>query len=426
MGCKLNFAESSGLADKFIQKGYSLVKDDDTADIYVINTCTVTATAEKKCRQIIKKCRKRNIAAKIAVIGCFSQLRPEEISKIEGVSYILGTADKHLLLDYIERDEKQQTISQNSLDNGFELNKFEVFYSYSGRTRSFLKIQDGCDNFCTYCAIPYARGRSRSASIEQILKATREIAALNVKEIVLTGVNIGDFGRKDATNFHTLLTHLIRVEGVERYRISSIEPDLLTDEIIHLLDSGKIMPHFHIPLQAGSNSVLKKMHRKYERELFADRVYRIKEKFPNSFIAADLIVGFPTETKEDFEDAYNFIKDLPISGLHIFSYSPRPEAKSFDMPIVYLQGEKEARSKILHKLSEEKKEEFYKQCKNMEVDVLWEDDKISYNGKEYMLGYSENYIKVACLYDRNKINTISKVVLNQYTVNDNKDLVYNF
>ncbi|MEG1763190.1 MAG: tRNA (N(6)-L-threonylcarbamoyladenosine(37)-C(2))-methylthiotransferase MtaB, partial [Bacteroidales bacterium] len=321
LGCKLNFAESSGLSQQFVEKGYEIVDFKEQADIYVINTCTVTAMAEKKCRQSIQAAIARNAKAKIAVIGCFSQLRSEEISKIQGVDYILGNADKHLLIELFEKNEIQNL----SMPEVGLQKEFYPFYSVGGRTRSFFKIQDGCDNFCTYCAIPFARGRSRSNTLAQTLSKAKEIAHTGAKEVILTGVNIGDFGRKNGETFYDLIQALDVIEGIERFRISSIEPDLLTDEIIQFVSlSQKFMPHFHIPLQAGNNEVLANMKRHYQRELFAERVYKIKEVMPQAFIAADVIVGFPSESEVQFEDAYLFMESLPLSALHVFTYSSRP------------------------------------------------------------------------------------------------------
>lgn len=416
LGCKLNFAESSGLSQQFIEKGYGIVDFKEQADIYVINTCTVTSIAEKKCRQSIQSAINRNPEAKIAVIGCFSQLRPEEIAKIKGVDYILGNADKHKLLDILEKDE----IQNSSIPDIGSQKEFYPFFSMGGRTRSFFKIQDGCDNFCTYCAIPYARGRSRSNTVEQTVAKAKEIAASGAKEVILTGVNIGDFGRKNGETFYDLIQALDTVEGIERFRISSIEPDLLTDDIIRFVASSrKFMPHFHIPLQAGNDEVLSVMKRHYTRKLFAERVLKIKEVMPQAFIAADVIVGFPSETNEQFEDAYAFIDSLPLSALHVFTYSSRPNTIAANIKALSEHAEKAERSRRLHSLSDSKKEKFYKQMSQNETQVLWEAEKEA----DFMYGYSPNYIKVKAKYDANKANTLEKYKLHKSERDNDKDWV---
>lgn len=414
LGCKLNFAESSGLSQKFIDLGFEIVDFQDAADVYVINTCTVTALAEKKGKQIIQKALKHE-GAKVAVIGCFSELSPEVIKKLR-VDYVFGNADKHLLVDAIQND----VYGAESIDIARQ-KEFYPFYSFGDRTRSFFKIQDGCDNFCTYCAIPYARGRSRSNTVAQTVKLAQEIADKKCKEIILTGVNIGDFGKHNQESFFDLIQALEKVEGIERYRISSIEPDLLSSEIIDFVASSvKFMPHFHIPLQAGSNEVLAQMKRHYPRELFAEKVEEIHRKMPHAFIAADVIVGFPTETSEQFESAYQFIEALPLSSLHVFTYSPRPNTPAATMENVFPMKEKKVRSQRLHELSEELKIKFYKAQQGKEEVVLWESDGA--NGKMY--GYTPNYIKVQADFDVKKINELHPFHLNKVEKLATKDLVF--
>ncbi|MEG1951638.1 MAG: tRNA (N(6)-L-threonylcarbamoyladenosine(37)-C(2))-methylthiotransferase MtaB [Bacteroidales bacterium] len=415
LGCKLNFSETSALAQQFADAAYQIVEFAEVADIYVINTCTVTSAAEKKGRQIIQRAVHKNPKARIAVIGCFAELRPEEIRALDGVDYVLGTQNKHLLLECIENNGE-------IADHGKTISPvFVGSYSNIGRTRSFFKIQDGCDNFCSYCAIPYARGRSCSDTVENTGSVAEKIASQGVKEIVLTGVNIGDFGRKNGENFYQLLRKLVLIDGVERYRISSIEPDLLTDEIIDLVaENGKIMPHFHIPLQAGNDEVLEKMKRRYRCDLFRDRVDRIKKVMPDAFVAADIIAGFPTETKSQFEDACRFVESLPLSALHVFSYSPRPEALSWNFKSVYPMEEKKERSRQLHCISDRKKSEFYKSFIGEHSPVLWEAD----TSEGYMFGYTPNYLKVKIPQNKQWVNTVEMVRLEQLKKDGDKDWVF--
>ena len=404
-GCKLNFAETSTIAKSFTQKGYLKVSAKEKADIYVINSCTVTSNAEKRCKDAVKKAKKLNPEAQIAMVGCYAQLRNDEIESIGNIDFILGNHEKFKLVEHIE----------NSTDNCFTSNEdilsvqdFSPAYNSDDRTRTFLKIQDGCDYYCTFCAIPFARGKSRSDTIENTIKQAKEIAKLGQKEIILTGVNIGTFGEKNGESFLHLLMALDQVNGIKRIRISSIEPNLLTDEIIGFVSNSKtILPHFHIPLQSGSDEMLKLMKRKYKRNIFEQRVNKIKEKMPLACIAADVIIGSPGETETLFKETYDFIDALDISYLHVFTYSDRPEAIANKMPNKIPAIAKKERSKRLHELGEKKKHNFYKLNAKSTHDVLWE----SANKKGLMSGLTDNYIPVYTKYDKNKINTIDKIKL---------------
>jgi len=405
-GCKLNFAETSAIARKFHEDEFESVDFKDEADIYVIHTCTVTAQAEKKCKAAIRQAVKRNPEASVAVIGCFSQLKPDELKKMKGVDIVLGNSEKYRLSDYFQNNgTKIETSSDLKLSSS---KKFEPGFSANDRTRSFFKVQDGCDYFCTFCAIPYARGRSRSATIEQTLEVAGQIASSEIREIVLTGVNVGDFGRQNGETFLDLLKGLEKINGIERIRISSVEPELLNEEIIHLVsDSEKFMPHFHIPLQSGTNRILDIMKRKYTRELFASRVEIIHKLMPHACIAADVITGFPGETEADFNDTVGFIKSLPISYLHVFTYSSRPGTKAALMEDQVSDTEKQSRSQQLHILSELKKTEFYQSNQGAIRQVLWESD--FNNG--FMYGFSDNYIRCKKPISTDSTNTIELVRL---------------
>ena len=404
LGCKLNFAESSYLAGCFVSRGYKQVEFRQKADVYVINTCTVTQVAEKKCRNAIRQAHKLNPEAVIAVIGCMSQLNDKEIERIEGVDLILGNDDKPKLVDLIENYQKKSAVENHVCDIS-RLKTFYPSYSSSDRTRSFLKIQDGCDYFCTYCAIPYSRGRSRSGTIAEVVSCAEVLASEGKKEIVLTGVNIGDFGKQSGETFLQLIEALDKVKGIERYRISSIEPNLITDEVIDFCAvSMSFLPHFHIPLQAGSNKILHLMKRKYDRELFAQRVERILRKMPDAFVAADVIAGFPGESREDFEDAKNFIQSLPLAALHVFTYSERPNTPACSMPNSVPVEERHHRSNELQEISDQKKDLFYQKNKGSVRSVLWEAD----NEDGMMFGFSENYLRVGRAFDASLINTITR------------------
>lgn len=409
LGCKLNFSETSSISNYLSENIYDKVDFKDFADIYVINSCTVTEAAEKKCITAIKQVRKRNPQAKVAVIGCFSQLKADEIKAKENVDIILGSSNKFELSDILNNlESKNESISEVAHEH-----TFTPTFSANDRTRSFFKIQDGCDYFCTYCAIPYARGRSRSNSIEKTIAVAKEIAAKGMKEVILTGVNIGDFGKRNGEDFLSLIKQLEKVDGIERYRISSIEPELLTDDIIKFVaESEKFMPHFHIPIQAGSDKILKLMKRKYNTQLFENRLDTIIKYIPDCFIACDIITGFPDETDEDFKNSIDFVASLPLAYLHVFPYSVREGTMAAKMPNQIEIIEKRKRVLALNQLSEAKKIDFYKNHKGKEYHVLFESDFD--NG--FISGFTENYIRVRT----NKtdlVNKIQKVKLTNLTDN---------
>ncbi|MEI7981209.1 MAG: tRNA (N(6)-L-threonylcarbamoyladenosine(37)-C(2))-methylthiotransferase MtaB [Bacteroidota bacterium] len=399
-GCKVNFAEASSLSRQFHERGYEIRNFHDAADIYVISTCVVTAVAEKKCRAAIRQAHKQNPGAKIAVIGCFPELKPEELSKMEGVDLVLGHSGKFHLLDELERVSHISTFDKND--------DFVASFSFGDRTRSFLKIQDGCDYHCTYCTIPLARGRSRSDTIGNVMDHAREIVRHGIHEIVLTGVNIGDFGKKNGESFFGLICALEKLEGISRFRISSVEPDLLHDDIIEFVAaSGKFLPHFHIPLQSGCNKILQAMHRKYTTEIYKSRILRIRSLMPFACIAADVIVGFPSENDEDFEETVWFLEHLDISYLHVFTYSRRDNTLASKMTDWVPEKIKKQRSERLHSLSDKKKNIFYRQNLGRQVSVLYESD----NSAGYMHGFSENYLKVKTPFDPTLVNKIKTVNL---------------
>jgi threonylcarbamoyladenosine tRNA methylthiotransferase MtaB len=418
-GCKVNFAEASALSRQFQEKGYEVKDFHDQADIYVISTCVVTTVAEKKCRAAIRQAHKINPDARIAVIGCFSELKPGELVEMEGVDLVLGHTGKFRLLEEISKlDQPEGTVEipDHDYHGGLatapadDSKTFIPSFSYGDRTRSFLKIQDGCDYYCTYCTIPLARGRSRSDTVGNVVKNVHEIIANGIREIVLTGVNIGDFGKHTGENFLQLIHALDQVEGMLRIRISSIEPDLLNNEIIDFVaGSAHFLPHFHIPLQSGCNKILKAMHRKYNRELYASRVEKIKELMPQACIAADVIVGFPGESDEDFMETYNFLKELPISYLHVFTYSKRDNTLASKMEMPVPDKIRKERSDALHKLSDEKKKLFYAENMGSEANVLFESD----NSAGFMHGFTENYIKVKTKFNLAFVNQVVTVRLDQ-------------
>ncbi len=409
LGCKLNYAETSMIASKFVEKGYRKVPFTNLAEVYVINTCSVTQVADKKCRNIIKKATGKG--AKVVVIGCYSQLNPDEIAAIEGVDLILGTKEKFKILDYLEQIENIKTNESFLKIHSCDIEdavSFEASYSSSDRTRAFLKVQDGCDYMCTYCTIPLARGKSRNESIEETLKKANEIAQKDIKEIVLTGVNIGDFGRSTGENFMDLISELEKIEGIARYRISSIEPNLLNDTIIEFtLHSEKFAPHFHIPLQSGSNNILGNMRRRYKRELYAQRVDKIKELIPRACIGGDVIVGFPGETNDEFAETFNFLNALDISYLHVFPYSERKNTFAATLPEKVLPKEKERRVALLMELSEQKRKKFYENNIGFCDKVIFE-SKIS---DGLMTGFTSNYIKVEVPVNKNLFGKLAKVRL---------------
>ncbi|TAH24276.1 MAG: tRNA (N(6)-L-threonylcarbamoyladenosine(37)-C(2))-methylthiotransferase MtaB [Cytophagales bacterium] len=410
LGCKLNYAESSTIARSFESKGFQKVEFHQKADIYIINTCSVTENADKKCKKIVKEALKTSPTAFIAIIGCYAQLKPEEITKIPGVDAVLGAAEKFQLIDLLGSFEKKNmpVIFNQPIA---ETKDYYCSYSINDRTRTFLKVQDGCDYSCTFCTIPLARGSSRSDTIENVIQAAKEICESEVKEIVLTGVNIGDFGLIEGErkfNFLSLATALEEQIAIPRIRISSIEPNLLNSSIIELVaKSDKFVPHFHIPLQSGSNKVLKLMKRRYLRELYVEKVQQIKSKMPHCCIGVDVIVGFPGETNEDFLDTYQFLNELDISYLHVFTYSERANTPAFLLPEPINIAERNERSHRLRILSEKKRRNFYEQFIGTDAEVLFEADQE--NGK--MFGFTRNYIKVTAKYDPLWVNEVRKVRL---------------
>jgi len=409
LGCKLNFSETSTIARSLEDAGYARVDFDNSPDVFVINTCSVTENADKKCRQLVRKAKKINPDAYVAVIGCYAQLKPTEIAAIDGVNIVLGANEKFNLAQHIEKNEiSEETIVYNSSIK--ETKEFVPGFSIGDRTRSFLKIQDGCDYFCTFCTIPLARGKSRNATIAQTLLEADKIAQTDVKEVVLTGVNIGDFGQGGDENFFGLVKALDKVEGIDRFRISSIEPNLLSDEIIDftLNHSNRFVPHFHIPLQSGSDRLLKAMRRKYKRSLFADRIHSIKKANPATCIGVDVIVGFPGETDEEFMETIDFLKDLDISYLHVFTYSERANTTAIKLGDPVPMNVRKQRSKQLHILSDKKKRAFYDANVGQTGTVLFETD----NNDGWMNGFTENYVKVKVPYDPKLANTFQYVHLN--------------
>ncbi len=414
LGCKLNFAETSSLLAKFIEAGWTTVDFDDIADLYVINTCTVTSTAEKKCRTAIHHAVAMNKEAIVAVIGCFAQNEAETVSKIKGVDIVLGNDKKHNLLRYVEAFNTQDP-NGTQAGSPAEPTSFQLSYSHSDRTRTFFKIQDGCDYFCTYCAIPFARGRSRSASINDTLQVAKEIASSGAKEVVLTGVNTGTFGHERGETFFQLLQQLDQVEGIERYRFSSIEPNLLTDEIIQFVANSKhFLPHFHIPLQSGSDKVLKMMHRRYDTAFYAELLKKIKNVMPDACIAADIMVGFNGEDDIEFAKVMDYIDSLPISYLHVFTFSERPNTAALRMNGRIEIHKRREHSRRLHTLSERKKKEFYESQQGKTRTVLWESDL-----KEGMMyGFTDNYIRVRRPYNPELINTITDFTLNTFLTDE--------
>ncbi|MFS4472176.1 tRNA (N(6)-L-threonylcarbamoyladenosine(37)-C(2))-methylthiotransferase MtaB [Chryseobacterium sp. T20] len=409
LGCKLNFAETSTIARQLTDAGYDKVSFDEKANVYVINTCSVTENADRECKLHVKRAMKANPEGLVVIVGCYAQLKPEEISQIEGVDLVLGAKEKFNILSYLDDLEKSES---EGVVHSCEIEETDFFigsYSIGDRTRAFLKVQDGCDYKCTYCTIPLARGISRSDTIENVLRNATEIAAKDIKEIVLTGVNIGDYGKGEFGNkrhehtFLDLISELDKVEGIERIRISSIEPNLLKDESIELVSKSKsFVPHFHIPLQSGSDDLLKKMKRRYLTKLYNDRVNKIREVMPDAAIGVDVIVGFPGETEEIFMETYNFLNELPITYLHVFTYSERENTEAAAMDGVVPVAERKKRNKMLRILSEKKKMAFYQTQLGKTLPVLWEHE--NKDGK--MFGFTENYVRVQKDFDPASINQI--------------------
>lgn len=415
LGCKLNYSETSTISRMFEQKGYIKADFTDTPDIFIINTCSVTENADKKCHKIVREARAISPDAYVAIIGCYAQLKPKEISEIPGVDAVLGAAEKFRLVELLDGfvRKPQPEVHASEVEAA---NTFNTSYSIHDRTRTFLKVQDGCDYSCSFCTIPLARGSSRSDSIINIVKTANEIAGTEVREVVLTGVNTGDFGIQNGQRverFADLVKALDQVENIDRFRISSIEPNLLSDDIIEFVGQSKrFVAHFHVPLQSGSNKILKLMRRRYQRELYASRVEKIKSVMPHACIGVDVIVGFPGETKEDFLETYQFLNELNISYLHVFTYSERDNTLAATMSGSVNPKDRAERSKMLHILSDKKRRKFYEEHLGKEYRVLFENDVE--NGM--MHGFTENYIRVTAKYDPILINEIKKVRLT--TIND--------
>ncbi len=406
LGCKLNFSETSGIARTFEEEGYARVDFHDQPDIFIINTCSVTENADKKCKQLVKQAKKISPEAYIAIIGCYAQLKPEEISKIKGVNMVLGAAEKFNILAHIKEvdAEKASKVVASEIKH---VKEFFPSYSIGDRTRTFLKVQDGCDYFCSFCTIPLARGRSRSNTVAETIKVAKEVAATDVKEIVLTGVNIGDFGKGLEENFYDLVQELDQVSGINRFRISSIEPNLLNNEIIDFVaNSNRFVPHFHIPLQSGSDTVLKLMRRRYDTQLYTNRIEQIKSLMPDACIGVDVIVGYPGETDEEFLKTVHFLKALDISYLHVFTYSERNNTTAVRSADVVPMEVRKERSKQLHILSDKKKRYFYEQQLGKPVTVLFESE----NHDGFMHGFTENYLKIKAPFNPNFVNQLKHVI----------------
>jgi len=413
LGCKLNFSETSTIARSFKDEGFERVDFSESADIYVINTCSVTENADKRFKTIVKQAQKSNPKAFLAAVGCYAQLKPQELADVNGVDLVLGATEKFKLTDYINDLSKNDFGEVHSC----EINEADFYvssYSIGDRTRAFLKVQDGCDYKCTYCTIPLARGISRSDTMQNVIKNAKEIASQNIKEIVLTGVNIGDYGKgefgdkKHEHTFLDLVNKLDKVDGIERLRISSIEPNLLKDETIDLVSKSRaFVPHFHIPLQSGNNEILKKMKRRYMRELYIDRVKKIKKVMPDACIGVDVIVGFPGETEDCFLDTYNFINELDVSYLHVFTYSERDNTEATNMEGVVPANVRRKRSKMLRGLSVKKRRAFYESQIGTTRTVLFENE----NKDGYIHGFTENYVKVKTPWNPELINTLHEIEL---------------
>ena len=407
LGCKLNYSETSSISREFVKKGYEKVSFDDASDIYVINTCSVTQNADKEFKYLVNRVKRKNPNSSVVAIGCYAQLKPKKISEIPGVDLVLGADKKFDILNYLNLEDQD-----NNNIHSCEINSVDFFkssYSLGDRTRSFLKVQDGCDYKCTYCTIPQARGKSRSGTISEILDNVKHLVASGVKEIVLTGVNIGDYGifdtktKKRETNFYELISNIDLIPDLNRVRISSIEPNLLSDEIIQFVhNSNSFVKHFHIPLQSGSDKILKLMKRRYLKDLYISRINKIKELMPDCCIGVDVIVGFPGETEEDFNETYEFLKALNISYLHVFSYSERDNTESLKINHKIPKKIRAIRSQILRKLSDKKKMKFYKSNINQIRPVLFESK--NYDG--YIYGYTDNYIRVKTLWSKNLVDNV--------------------
>ena len=405
LGCKLNFSETSTIARHFRESGYARVEMEQNPDVLVINTCSVTDQADKKCRNIVSRAIRQNPGVYVAVIGCYAQLKPQEIASIEGVSLVLGANEKFNIVDYVEKAESN-SITQIEAGEIKDVKQFIPSYSQGDRTRTFLKVQDGCNYFCAFCTIPLARGRSRSATIHETILQAKKAIDNGAKEIVLTGVNIGDFGTPNGETFFDLVKQLDELPGIERYRISSIEPNLLTDEIIEFVSkSKKFMPHFHIPLQSGSDTILQAMRRRYRTDLYRNRIERIKQLMPDACIGVDVIVGFPGETEELFKETQLFLSEMPASYFHVFTYSERDNTTALRIADVIPMETRFERNKILRIMSEKKKRAFYSEFLQKERKILWESEK----DEEMISGFTDNYIKVRIPWNDGLPNTITNV-----------------
>ena len=413
LGCKLNFSETAEIAKDFSSLHYDRVSFDEAADVYVINTCSVTENADKRFKALVAKVLRQNEEAFVAAIGCYAQLQPEALAEVDGVDLVLGASEKFNLTQYLSDLTKRDTSEIHSCEIA-EVNTYQSSFSTGDRTRAFLKVQDGCDYKCSYCTIPLARGISRSDTVDNVVERAKEIAAQDIKEIVLTGVNIGDFGKgefglkKHDDTFLDLVQALDKVDGIERIRISSIEPNLLKNEIIDFVGSSdRFVPHFHVPLQSGSDVVLKKMRRRYLSKLYVDRVAQIKAVMPNACIGVDVIVGFPGETEEEFLTTYRFLSELDIAYLHVFTYSERPNTEAIDFEGEVPQAIRNKRSKMLRGLSAKKRHAFYQSQLGTTQQVLWEGE----NKKGYIHGFSTNYVKVRTIWNPALVNTLATVKL---------------
>ena len=413
LGCKLNFSETSTIARNFENEGFDRVDFEEVADMYVINTCSVTENADKQFKQVVRKAMKLNDRAFVAAVGCYAQLKPEELAAVDGVDLVLGATEKFKITDYINDLSKNDFGEVHSCEIS-EADFYVGSYSIGDRTRAFLKVQDGCDYKCTYCTIPLARGISRSDELENVLKNAKEISAQNIKEIVLTGVNIGDYGKGEFGNkkhehtFLELVQELDKVEGIERLRISSIEPNLLKNETIEFVSKSRtFVPHFHIPLQSGSNEILKLMKRRYLREIYTERVNKIREVMPDACIGVDVIVGFPGETDEYFLETYHFLNDLDISYLHVFTYSERDNTEAAEMQGIIPANVRAKRSKMLRSLSVKKRRAFYESQIGTNRTVLFESE----NKEGYIHGFTENYVRVKTTWNPELSNTLHEIKL---------------
>lgn len=419
LGCKLNFAETSTIGKILAEQGVRKARSGEKADICVVNTCSVTELADKKCRQAIRRINKQHPDAFIVVTGCYAQLKPEEVAHIEGVNLVLGAEQKLDILQYLDNWGKKKTEGAIVASQSKDIHSFSPSCSADDRTRHFLKVQDGCDYYCSYCTIPFARGRSRNGTITSMVEQATDVARKGGKEIVLTGVNIGDFGKSTNETFINLIRALDEVEGIERYRISSIEPNLITDEAIEFVSSSKrFAPHFHIPLQSGSDAVLKLMRRRYDTALFRHKIEMIKEIMPHAFIGVDVIVGTRGETDELFEEAHTFINSLDISQLHVFSYSERPGTQALKIDYVVDPKTKHARSQQLLDISDRKLQTFYEAHIGRQADVLFEQTR----KENKMYGFTENYIKVEIPYDSSLVNETRRITLGEW--NEDKTALF--